>query len=73
MLWSLLCYKLGIPENVSIGTDPPENALVFDSDILEEFMRISDDELNAAFCMLADGEAAAEEERERMLEEDYDW
>jgi len=59
MLWSLLCYKLGIPENVSIGTNPPENAIVFDSDILEEFM--------------ADCEAAAEEERERMLEEDYDW
>jgi hypothetical protein len=69
MKWSDICSKLGIPIDVSIGTEPPENAMVFDADVLEELMRISYDELNTAFCNLEDWDT----EDEFKLDEDYDW
>jgi len=74
MKWSVFCSKLGILKNVSIGTEPPANALVIDARLLEEMMLISDEELNNAFCILESGSISdSDEELERILEEDYDW
>ena len=80
MLWSLLCYKLGIPENVSIGAHVP-CGMVVESYVLEQsektFALLEEydpkpDLLNTAFY-ISDSGQASEEEYERMLEEDYDW
>jgi hypothetical protein len=74
MKWSVLCSKLGIPTNASVGTEPPANAFVVDARLLEELMRISYEELNTAFCILESGSMCdSDEELERILEEDYDW
>jgi hypothetical protein len=74
MKWSVLCSKLGIPKNVSIGTEPPMNMIVIDARLLEEMLLISDEELNTAFCILeSDSISDTDEEIERILEEDYDW
>jgi hypothetical protein len=74
MKWSVLCSKLGIAKNVSIGTEPPTNVIVIDARLLEEMLLISDEELNTAFCILESGSISdSDEELERILEEDYDW
>ena len=80
MLWSLLCYKLGIPENESIGAMPPcglivESCLLEQSEktfaLLEEYDP-KPDLLNTAFYISDSGESL-DEDYERILEEDYDW
>jgi hypothetical protein len=80
MLWSLLCYKLGISENVSIGPYLP-CGIVVDVCVLEEDPDTSSlleeydarpELLNTAFYISNDDEEL-EEEEERILDEDYDW
>jgi len=81
MLWSLLCYKLGILENTNIGTYLP-CGMVFDSTVLEESVDFSseledfDDKadllLNTAFIKYVDCEEY-DTDTECMLEEDYDY
>jgi hypothetical protein len=79
MLWSTICEKIGVPENVTIGNPPPvgmvvESTLLEQNDnifaLLEEY-DARPELLNTAFY-ISDDESLDEEE-ERILEEDYDW
>ncbi len=65
MKWDVLCSKLGISPNVSLGSEPPKNADVVEATWLEEF-------LNMAFCIVEDHEEF-DTDTERVLEQDYDW
>ena len=80
MLWSTICEKIGVPENVTIGNSPPEG-MVVESTLLEQSDNIfalleeydaRPELLNTAFY-ISDIENELEEEYERILEEDYDW
>jgi len=79
MLWSTICEKIGVPENVTIGNPLPvgmvvESTLLEQNDnifaLLEEY-DARPELLNTAFY-ISDDESLDEEE-ERILEEDYDW
>ena len=80
MLWSEICSKIGIAENMSLGERIPLGMLVECED-LEDFENtyetLEDYDpkpslLNTAFYT-SDSEDEMDEECERMLEEDYDW
>ena len=78
MLWSLICYKLGIPDNMSIAFTPAppyKDYIVFDCDVLEEYESIAhrDDLMNTAFCYLEDDDySSMDTDDERLLDQDYD-
>ena len=81
MLWSTICEKIGVPENVTIGNSPPAGMVVEsflleqDDDIFEllEEYDARPELLNTAFYISDDDGESLDEDTERILDEDYDW
>jgi hypothetical protein len=81
MMWSTICARIGVPENVTIGNSPPAG-MVVESYLLEQSEKmfalleeydLKPDILNTAFYISSDDGESLDEEYERILEEDYDW
>ena len=80
MLWSTICEKIGVPENVTIGNSPPAG-MVVESVLLEQREKIfalleeydpRPQLLNTAFYISSDSEDF-DTDTERILDEGYDW